>query len=158
MYMAACGGQPMSDRTLVAYFTKGGATARYAEIIAQTLTAAGHHVDLVNLRQERKPELSPYRNIVLGTGVRIGLVYRVARRFLRRNDFHGKRLAIFLSSGIAIEDAERSRESFLLPLIRKYQLEPILIEALPGHMPRDEHDTVEPEKARAWARKLIALL
>ena len=148
----------MSGQTLVAYFTKGGATARYAEIIADTLTAAGHKVDLVNLRDQRRPDVSRYRNIVLGTGVRIGLVYRVARRFLRRNDFHGKRLAIFLSSGVAIEDAELSRESFLLPLINKYRLEPVLIEALPGNMPRDEHDTVEPAKAVRWARKLIPLL
>ncbi|MDJ0657340.1 MAG: flavodoxin domain-containing protein [Xanthomonadales bacterium] len=148
----------MAGKTAVAFYTKGGATEGYAQMIAETLSAAGFDVDLINLRKNRNPDLSPYPNIVLGTGVRIGLVYRIGKRFLRRNDFSRKNLAIFLSSGIAIEDAEKSKDKFLVPLIQKYHLDPILFDALPGQMPDDKNVTVEPEKARDWARKLAALL
>ena len=148
-------------KTAVAYVTKGGATATYARIIADVLASAGHQVELIDLKQNRKPDLADYHNVVLGTGVRIGMVYRVAKRFLRRNDFDDKRLAIFLSSGIAIDDAKKSKAKFLDPLLSKYGLDPIMYDAFPGKTPgpADETpDTTDPDRVRKWAEDLAAQL
>ena len=151
----------MPQRTLIAYITKGGATADYARIIADVLGAAGHIVDVVDLRKQKQPDLSGVENVVVGSGVRIGMVYRVGKRFLRRPDLRRKRLAIFLSSGIAIEDAEKAKQKFLDPLIRKYDLHPVMCDALAGKTPGPKDkvpDTTNPESARAWAEKLAGRL
>ncbi len=151
----------MAQKTLIAYITKGGATAMYAQAVAEVLTAAGHDVAVIDLRRDRKPDLAGYDNVVLGSGVRIGMVYRVGKRFLRRDELKDKRLAIFLSSGIAIEDALEARHKFLDPLIERYGLDPVLCDALPGRTPGPESrtpDTTDPARAREWAEALVRKL
>jgi len=151
----------LSEATVVAYVTKGGAAATYAEAVADVLAAAGQMVDVIDLGSNLVPDLAHYDNVVLGTGVRIGMVYRRAKRFLRRDDINDKRLAIFLASGIAIEDPEQSKAKFLDPLVRKYDLHPLMCDAFPGRVPgadNDAPDTLDPERARDWARALAAKL
>lgn len=150
----------MGIQTAVVYFTKGGAAEIYANAIADELVGFGHVVDIINLKQNDAPNLDAYDNVVLGTGVRIGMVYKRAKRFLKRDDLKDKRLAIFLASGIAIDEPERSEEKFLEPLIRKYGLEPAKCDAFPGYVPgADEFspETVDPAIARAWAVELARI-
>ena len=149
------------QNTAVVYFTKGGAAARYAETVAETLRGVGHSVDLIDLRRRRKPDLAPYDNVVLGTGVRIGMVYRKAKRFLRRADLDNKRLAIFLASGIAIEEPGKSKAKFLQPIVEKYGLEPVMYDAFPGYTPGPKDttpDTTNLARAAEWARELAERL
>lgn len=151
----------MANQTAVVYFTKGGAAALYANAIADVLASAGHLVDVIDLRQNEEPSLADYDNVILGTGVRIGMVYRRARKFLKRDDLKDKRLAIFLASGIAIDEPERSEEKFLEPLIKKYGLAPLQCDAFPGYVPgRDDTspETVDVDIARTWAEALVAKL
>ena len=147
----------MHDKTLIIYFSKGGASEQYTHIIAETLRTYGHVVDIVNLKREMISDLEEYDNIVVGTGVRIGKVYRRARKVLRRKDFKGKRLAIFLSSGIAVESPEKSKEKFLKSLVEKYGLDPIMYDAFPGKTPGSGgklQDGTDPEIAKRWAQRL----
>ena len=147
----------MNGKTLVAYFSKGGATEAYASVVAEVLAARGHDVDVVDLRKTRRPDLSGYENVVVGTGVRIGRVYRKGRKFLKRADLGGKRLAIFLSSGIAVDEPEKSKERFLRPLVDKLGLSPVMCDAFPGKIPGPNgqlEDRSDPEVARRWAEKL----
>jgi len=125
----------MDGRTLLAYVSAGGATERYAHIIAETLRSRGHVVDVIDLKRDNIPDLSSYGSVVVGTGVRMGMVYRKGKRLLRRKDLEGRRLAIFLSSGIAIKSAEKSKAKFLEPLVEKYGLDPAMYDAFPGKMP-----------------------
>ncbi len=151
----------MPEKTLVAYFSKGGASGMYAQIVAEVLGSHGHSVDLVNLEQRGKPDLTGYDNVVVGTGVRIGRVYRKGRKFLRREELGGKRLAIFLSSGIAVDDAAQSKEKFLTPLLRKYELAPLMCDALPGKIPGPGgklEDKTDSQRARSWAEELASKL
>jgi menaquinone-dependent protoporphyrinogen IX oxidase len=151
----------MDGRTLLAYVSAGGATERYAHIVADTLRSRGHVVDVIDLKRDRIPDLSSYGSVVVGAGVRIGMVYRKGKRFLRRKDLEGKRLAIFLSSGIAVEDAEKSKTKFLKPLVRKYGLDPVMCDAFPGKMPGSGgklKDMTDPEIARVWAGELASKL
>ena len=89
------------------------------------------------------------------------MVYRKGKRFLRRKDLEGRRLAIFLSSGIAIKSAEKSKTKFLEPLVEKYGLDPVMCDALPGNMPGSGgklEDRTDSEIARSWAGKLASKL
>ena len=150
----------MANQTAVVYFTKGGAAEIYAAQVADVLSGFGHHVDVIDLRNDDSPDLAGYDNVVLGTGVRIGMVYRRAKRFLKRDDLKEKNLAIFLASGIAIEEPDRSEEKFLEPLIKKYGLDPVQCDAFPGFVPGHDGNspaTVDPVIARSWAASLAKI-
>jgi menaquinone-dependent protoporphyrinogen IX oxidase len=145
------------SRVLVAFVTAGGATEQYARVIGDRLRERGHAVDLVDLKRTKVNDLSNYSAIVLGTGVRVTLVYRKGKRFLARKDLKGKPLAIYLSSGMAIDDRAKAKERFLAPIIRKNGLSPIMYDAFPGKMPGQGgklEDKSDPEAARHWADML----
>ena len=150
-----------STKTLVAYVSAGGATEQYAQVIADTLRSRGLEVDLVNLSRERVGDLSGYENVVLGTGVRMAMVYRRGKRFLARKDLKGKRLAIYLSSGMAIDQPDQARERFLTPLVKRNALDPVMFDAFPGKMPGSGgklEDRTDDDVARKWAEELAGRL
>ena len=151
-------GQP---KTLLVYVTAGGATEQYARVVAEALRSRGHAVDVVDLKRDRVADLSPYANVIVGSGVRMAMVYRAAKQFLGRKDLEGKRLAVFLSSGIAVQDREKARERFLTPLVTKLSLTPVMYTALPGITPGQAgkgKDTSDLEGARQWALELAGKL
>ena len=89
------------NKTLVAYETKSGATEEAARKIAEVLRSKYElEVDLVDLKEQKVPDLAQYRNVIVGGGVRAGKVYDKALRFLE-NDLSGKKVAFFVSSGNA---------------------------------------------------------
>jgi menaquinone-dependent protoporphyrinogen IX oxidase len=148
----------VGEKTLLAYISAGGATEGYAGVIADVLRSRGHTVDLVDLKREKVRDLTPYANVVVGTGVRMAMVYRKGKRFLARKDLAGKVLAVYLSSGIAIAKPEEAREKFLDPLIERHGLSPVMYIALPGKAPGGPggklDDRTEPDLARKWAEEL----
>jgi menaquinone-dependent protoporphyrinogen IX oxidase len=150
----------MAGRTLVAYHTKGGATETYAKVITETLEAQGIQTDLVNLR-EKKPDVTNYDNIIVGTGVRMFMVYGKWKKILKQKSLAEKKLFMFLSSGMAIDDPEQAAEKFLRPIVNKYTLSPISMVSFPGMIPEkmtesDKHrDSVKPEIARKWASEIM---
>ena len=80
------------NKTLIVYATRGGATEEVVLKIAEVLRQKyGFDVDVVNLRKNPSPDISPYRNVIVGSGVRARRVYKEAVNFLERNDFGGKR-------------------------------------------------------------------
>jgi menaquinone-dependent protoporphyrinogen IX oxidase len=153
----------MTNKTLVAYFTKGGATEEYAKIIAETLTANGLAVELRNLASDI-PDVTACDTVVLGTGVRMFTVYRRWRKVLRQKALRGKRLFLFLSSGMAIEEPDKAVEKFLQPLMNKYSLTPTSLVSFPGKIPEKwakldgEKETMKPEKAKEWAQQIARML
>jgi menaquinone-dependent protoporphyrinogen oxidase len=90
-----------ANKTLVAYETKGGATEEAARKLADTLRSKYQlEVDLVDLKEQKVPDLTQYRNVIIGGGVRAGKVYDKALKFLE-NDLSGKHVAFFVSSAEA---------------------------------------------------------
>ncbi len=85
----------MMNKTLVAYFTKGGASEEYAKIIAETLSTKGLSVEIQNLAYD-VPDVAAFDTIVLGTGVRMGMVYRRWRKVLNQKPLRDKRLFIYI--------------------------------------------------------------
>ena len=149
----------MKSKILVAYFTKGGASEIYAKLIAETLTANGLLVETSNLANDI-PELAPFDTVVLGTGVRMFRVYRRWKKVLKQKALNSKHLFMFLSSGTAIEDPEKAVEKFLHPLVDKYGLKPKSLISFPGKIPErwakldEQKETIEPDKAKAWAQEI----
>jgi menaquinone-dependent protoporphyrinogen IX oxidase len=151
----------MNSRTLLAYVTAGGATEKYARVIADALRAHGHEVDLVDLKRERIRDLAAYENIVVGAGVRMTMVYRRGKQFLARRDLKGKRLAVYLSSAMAIDEPDKARDKFLAPLIRRHGLSPVMCDAFPGNVPTAPgklEDRTDADVARRWAEELAGRL
>jgi menaquinone-dependent protoporphyrinogen IX oxidase len=151
----------VSGGTLVAYASKGGATETYALLIAEMLKVRGLEVDVADLLKAEVGDLVSYGNVVVGAGVRIGLVYRKARKFLKRKDLAGRRLAVFLSTGMTVEDPEKAGKKYVEPLIAKFGLEPVMTGSFPGVMPGQggkHQDKTDPEAAGRWAEELASRL
>ena len=87
------------DRVLVAFGTKHGATAEIAQVIADTLRAAGLQADVQRARRVRS--LQPYRAVVLGSAVYRGHWRRDAVRLLRRPQLKAREVWLFSSGPVA---------------------------------------------------------
>jgi menaquinone-dependent protoporphyrinogen oxidase len=149
----------MNRKTLVAYFTKGGASEEYAKVIVETFTENGLAVEICNLAHDI-PEVADFDTVVLGTGVRMFRVYRPWKKVLKQKALSNKHLFMFLSSGTAIEEPDKAVEKFLRPLVEKYDLKPKSLVSFPGKIPRKwakldgQKETMKPEKAKAWAQEI----
>ncbi len=149
----------MNSKTLVAYFTKGGASEEYAKVIVETLTENGLVVEICNLAHDL-PEVAAFDTVVLGTGVRMFRVYRPWKKVLKQKALSNKHLFMFLSSGTAIEDPDKAVEKFLRPLVEKYDLKPKSLVSFPGKIPEkwakldSQKETMKPEKAKVWAQEI----
>ncbi|UCC12715.1 MAG: hypothetical protein JSW02_04085 [candidate division WOR-3 bacterium] len=87
-----------NQRTLIAYATKSGVTGESAAIIAEVLRDTFHYeVDVVDLKKNTNPPLRDYRNIFIGSGIRMGRWYGRAKKLLERTDEHHN-IIIFLSA------------------------------------------------------------
>ncbi|MCS7114169.1 MAG: flavodoxin domain-containing protein, partial [Nitrososphaerota archaeon] len=61
----------IGNKALIVYATRGGATEEVALKIAEVLRRKhGFDVDLVNLRKNPSPDISPYKGVIVGCGVR----------------------------------------------------------------------------------------
>ena len=151
----------MNSKTLVAYFTKGGASEQYANVIAETLAANGLVVDTFNLSHDI-PNVENYNTVVLGTGVRMFRVYRRWKKVLKQKALSNKQLFMFLSSGTAIEDPNKAVEKFLHPLVKRYGLKPESLVSFPGKIPEkwakldNQKETIKLDKAKVWAQDIAS--
>ena len=128
-------------KTLIAYGTAFGATARTAEEVARILREKGFDVKVANLKEEKIQDISGYGLVVVGSGLKMGDWVGEAENFLKKfhDNFENKELALFISSLVPIEEkegkteqVERTRKVGLENKIRKYNLKPILTGMLAG--------------------------
>lgn len=151
------------NKILVAYYSKGGATEDYARVIAETLSMNGQNVETRNLA-DSFPDITGFHTIILGTGVRMSLVYRRWKKILKNKTLSDKRLFMFLSSGTAIEKPDEAVDKFLRPLVEKYHLKPESLISFPGKIPEKwakldgQKETLKPEKAKAWALEILGMM
>jgi menaquinone-dependent protoporphyrinogen oxidase len=150
----------MGDKTLIAYETKSGATEESAQKILQVLRQKYQlDVDIVDLKEQKNPEISAYGNIIVGGGVRAGKVYGKAQKFLE-HDFSGKKVAFYISSGDAgtPEKYADAKAKFLEATLAKYpKVNPVATEAFGGHakiLGKTVVDNLDLERVGAWADEL----
>jgi len=155
----------MSGRkTLVAYATKSGVTGESANIIAEVLREKyGFDVEVLNLKEQPKPDFSQYDNIFIGSGIRMGRWYGKAEDLLK-NDFEGKKVVIFLSACSAGDPKSHDEAvtKYLDNVLAKYpHLKPVAMGAFGGRMKmfgKVKADTCDPEKVRSWAEEVGRML
>ena len=127
-----------TNKTLIAYVSKGGATEEAARKIAETLRSKFQlEVDLVDLKEQKPPDLEQYQNIVTGGGVRGGRIYGKTLKFLE-SDLSGKKVAFFVSSSWAGTPGsyENAKTKFVENTLTKYpKINPCLLYTSPS--PRD---------------------
>jgi menaquinone-dependent protoporphyrinogen oxidase len=73
----------MAEKTLIAYGTKYGATKEIAEKIGEVLKAEGISNDV--LSADKVKDLSPYKNVIIGTAVYMGMGRKEVKIFLKNN-------------------------------------------------------------------------
>jgi menaquinone-dependent protoporphyrinogen IX oxidase len=149
-----------TNKTLIAYETKGGITEESAQKIAEILRRKYQlEVDLVNLRKQKVPNLDSYRNIIVGSGVRVGKAYDKALKFLE-NHFGDKRVAFYVCSGDAgiPESYEKAKVKYIENVLVKYpEVKPIATEAFGGRakiLGKTIYDNIDFAKVEAWAEGL----
>ena len=149
-----------ANKTLIAYETKGGATEEAARKIADVLRSKYQlEVDLVDLKEQKVPDLAQYRSVIIGGGVRGGRVYSKALKFLK-NDFSGKRVAFFVSSSWAGTPGsyENAKAKFVENTLAKYpNINPVSTEAFGGRiriLRKTMLDNTDLAKVEAWAEEL----
>ena len=149
-----------ANKTLIAYETKSGVTEESARKIADVLRSKYQlEVDLVDLKEQKAPDLTQYKNIVVGGGVRAGRVYGKARKFLE-NDFSGKHVAFFVSSSLAGTPGshENAKTKFVENTLAKYpKINAVSTEAFGGrirYLRKTMVDNTDLAKVEAWAEEL----
>lgn len=95
----------------------------------------GLEADLVNLVKQSPPSLEPYRNIVVGTGVRRGRVYGEALLFLG-SSFGDRVLAYYTCSGfIHPKTYEETVTMYTTDVLAGYQgFKPVATVAFGGYL------------------------
>jgi menaquinone-dependent protoporphyrinogen IX oxidase len=149
-----------ANKTLVVFETKSGVTGESANIITEVLRDKyGFTVDVVNLKENPKPDLSQYKNIFIGSGIRVGRWYGRAKKFLN-NDFEGKNVVIFLSACSAGDPKSHDEAvtKYLDNVLAKYpHVKPVAMGAFGGRMKmfgKVQTDTCNPDKVRVWAEEV----
>ena len=149
-----------SNRTLIAYETKGGATEETAQKIAEILRSKFQlEVDLVDLKKQKPPNPDSYRNVIVGSGVRVGKAYDRALKFLEHN-FGDKRIAFYVCCGDA-GNPERyadAKVKYIESVLTKYpKVKPVSTEAFGGHakiLGKTLIDNLDLAKVSVWAEEL----
>ncbi len=130
-------------KTLIVYGTRYGATTGTSEEIARVLQAGCFDVKVVNAKEEKVRDISPYELVIVGSGMQIGRWTGEAEDFLKRfqAQLTQKKVAIFISSMKAVpekegkpDEVEKIRKAGLDDKIAKYQLNPIAVGFFGGVM------------------------
>ena len=121
-------------RTLIVYGTRYGATASTSEEIGKVLQGEGFNVKVVNAKEEKIKDISPYELIIIGSGMQFGRWTGEAEDFLKRfqKEFAQKKVALFISTMKTVteregktEELEKTRKMELDDKVAKYNLQPI---------------------------------
>lgn len=82
-------------KTLIAYSTTHGCTAKTAQELKQYLGGA---VILINLKTDPKPELKPFERIIIGGSIHAGQIQKRVKIFCQNNleELKSKELGLFI--------------------------------------------------------------
>jgi len=92
----------------VVYYSKMGNTKKVAEAIAAELGITAEHV-------KAKKGLTKDSFVFLGSGCYAGKPGGIMQEFIKRNDFKGRQVALFGTSGGGMGDEVRAMEELLKP-------------------------------------------
>ena len=147
-------------KTLIAYATRGGTTEDYAKAIGSVLTNEFKmQVDIVNLKKEKNPNLTPYRNVVVGAGIKMFQMHKEGAKFLENTDFGERKVVIFISSLMPRDEVMKRYVDVLRQ--KNTLLKPLAVAVLGGRMKvfgRITEDKTDIEQSKRWAREIAEQL
>ena len=118
-------------KTLIAYATQGGTTEDYAKAINSVLTDEFKMLaDIVNLKKDLNLDLTLYRNVIVGAGIKKFKMHKEGAEFLEKTDFGDRKVVIFLSSLMPRDEVIKKYVDVILQ--KNTKLKPISIEVLGG--------------------------
>jgi len=140
----------MSEKVLLAYATKYGATAEIAEKIGEVLAQAGISVDVLPVNQVK--DLDTYGAVVLGSAVYIFRWRKEASRFLKANAklLADRPLWIFSSGPTGKEDPVELTKGWRFPK----GLQPLLDNIKPREVVVF-HGAIDPGKMKGMEKWMI---
>jgi menaquinone-dependent protoporphyrinogen IX oxidase len=150
--------------TIIVFGTRKGMTENTVNVIAETLIQKHHHnVEIANVKDIRKYKhrLSEFDNLIVGSSIKSGRWVSSALRFLKKNTFAGKSVAIFVTAGGTLNKEKKygmKKEDVIDEAISKYidlylpkfSFTPISKMAFGGRVVRSGK-----EKYNSWNRKDI---
>ncbi len=123
-----------SNKALIVYATRYGATKSTAEEVAKILREEKFEVETMNTKEEKLKDISEYGLVVVGSGMAMGNWGSEAEDFIKRfqKDLQSKKLALFISSLKPVEEkmgrtdlVTKIQKIGLDDKILKYNLKPI---------------------------------
>ncbi|MGA3060721.1 MAG: flavodoxin domain-containing protein [Candidatus Bathyarchaeia archaeon] len=122
------------NKALIVYGTRYGAATSTSEEIAKTLNKEGIQTQVVNAKEEKIKDITPYDLIIVGSGIQIHRWTNEPEDFLKKfqKQLATKKLALFVCCGSATdkdkpEAAERARRKYLEEKATKYNLHPVAL-------------------------------
>ena len=121
-------------KTLLVYGTRYGATASTSAEIAKVLQSEGFDTKVVNAKEEKIKDISPYELVIIGSGMQFGRWTGEAENFLKKfqKELVQKKVALFISTMKTvteregkIEELEKTRKMELEDKVTKYNLRTI---------------------------------
>jgi len=146
----------MLGKTLIAYASKSGANAWAAGVIAATLKSTYDADVTVADLKDGEPNIAPYQNIIVGSGVRGGRLYGDAVQFLGK-DFGDRKVALYFGCGSGGDPRQHDKtieEYSKKALVKNQSLKPIDACAFGGCLKilgRTVFDSRKEEDVREWA-------
>jgi menaquinone-dependent protoporphyrinogen oxidase len=132
----------MAKKVLIVFGTRYGATESTSAEIAKVLQGEGLEVRVVNAKNEKVQDISPYDLIIVGSGMQMGKWTGEPENFLNqfRKELASKKVAIFVSSAAqALSEYEKktqeianNRKQYLEDKAAKYNLQPVSMVILGG--------------------------
>ena len=121
-------------KTLIVYGTRYGATTSTSEEIAKVLQSEGLEVTVVNAKEEKIKDISPYELVIVGSGMQFARWTGEAEDFLKRfqKELAQKKVALFISTMKTVseregktEELEKTRKIELEDKVTKYNLQTV---------------------------------
>jgi menaquinone-dependent protoporphyrinogen IX oxidase len=121
-------------KTLIVYGTRYGATAGTSEEIAKVLQSEGFEVKVVNAKEDKIKDISPFNLIIVGSGMQFARWTGEAEDFLKRfqKELLQKKVALFISTMKTVTEREgktdelkKTRKMELEEKVTKYNLQPL---------------------------------
>ena len=119
---------------LIVYGTRYGAAASTSQEIAETLSKEGIQAQVVNAKEEKIKDITPYDLVIVGSGIQMNRWTGEPEDFLKKfqKQLANKKVALFVCCGSATDKnkpelAEHARQKYLEEKAAKYHLQPLAL-------------------------------
>ena len=111
-------------KTLVLYATRMGASADTANVIGEVLKDKySHEVKVYNIKEKKNINIDDFDNIIFGSSIAAGRWKGSLKKYLKKNNYSGKKTAVFVSAGgtmKAYSDGKVSRQEAVKEAVEAY--------------------------------------